>query len=258
MTAAEKTDRPLELTDYEAIRPYDGRVLQSTLDELHALIPNVTAVRTDRFKGEPINEKNPMRLILEHGAHGKFRMGVPEDAANAPVGHIVKEMRVSADVARAALVACARLAALNPNGAWAVAPSHVPRLDVDRTQAGGKPLKPTDYLAETCDILAEELTQVGAIRFDYLTGDRGRRRAFMRFIGKTGSEEVAAIDAGGIALHARQQILKPDDESMLELNLWRMRRWADQLGTDPDTLAELFPILVFLTSSLHLTRIDLH
>lgn len=248
---------------FEVFGPYDSLALQADLDALAGLIPSLVAIRTDRFHAEPISDRNPLRLILEHGAHGRFRMGVPDDPAAAPTGHIAREFGIDATAARAVLVAATRLVDRNANGAWTVRPTPVPALTVSRSHANGRPLNPTDYLAETCEILADELKGVGSIRIDYLVqSDRGgRRRAFLRFMGRQDDTEVAAIDAGGIALHARQQILKDivdsTEPAMQALNLWRMQRWAEQLGTTPDALAEIFPILVFFSSSLHVTKIEL-
>ena len=247
----------------ERLAPYSQKRVDEILEELHQLVPDMAAVRTDRFHGAELSQSNPQRILIEHGAGKKFRMGVPALLVGAPTGHIRSNLNLTARDAELVLKCCSELVSLNPMGAWCVTPSPMEPLVVNIHSAGGNPIQRDSYLSETCDILAENLPNVGAIEIDYrITGNTGgasiqRRRAFLRFVAKNGIHEVAAIDTAGIALHARHQILKPRDEEMLELNLWRMQFWADTLGTTPDNLAEVFPTLVFLNSALHVTRIDL-
>lgn len=249
---------------HQRLVPYSQQRVDQILEQLHQLVPGICSVRTDRFLGAEISQSNPQRVIIERGQGQKFRMGVPAQLLGAPTGHIRSNLNIPARDAELVLKGCMELASLNPMGSWCVTPTLVDALIVNVGTADGNPIERDSYLSETCDILAENLPNVGSIEVDYrISGGKTggssvqRRRAFMRFSARDGRNEVAAIDTSGIALHARHQILKPRNEEMLDLNLWRMQFWADTLGTTPDNLAEVFPTMVFLTSALHVTRLEL-
>lgn len=248
--------------DLDAVRPYDKGRLEALLTRLADLIPGCTSLRTDRFLGDAISESNPLRLVYDHPRGGGHVSIFPSGQIHG-AQKLGKQAGLSSEGVREVADLVRQLADLNPLGAWSIASSDVPPFVVTPTSAEGEPITPDSYLSEVCGILAEEFTLCDVIRIHYQITEAKpphrsqRRRAFLRFETSSG-HELAAIDGSGIPLHARQQILKRDpNTAMLQLNLARMRYWAAQLGATPDHLAETFPILSFLTSTLHITEMRL-
>lgn len=263
MTAAHATTDHHDGTASDPL-PYNAAEVQDLLGRLASVIPTLATLRTDKFKPEEIGPGNPQRVFIEYGANQVFKLSLASETGASPHVHIGSRLKIDENKARYALRILKHITTLNHLGAWCVSPSEVDELVLHRDAVGSRPLGVHSYLRETCDLLAEELPHVGEIRIEYQITQVGpqqrgqqRRRAFLRFLAPDGIHEVAALDAAGFALHARHQLLEPAGESMLELNLSRMDHWSRQLGVSSEVLAEIFGMLTFLTSALHVTRIQL-
>jgi hypothetical protein len=254
MRATPAVDAPV---DVEVARSVDG-----CLARLRALAPTLATVRTDKFLPGPTGAGNPRRVFLETLAGASIRGSFAREGGRSLAHVLGQQLRLDAAAASASAEILHELWQHNRQGAWCVTPSAVPELVLSATAVGARALHPDSYLTETCELLTSDLPRVATIAIDYLItpgGARGagRRRAFLRFLAPAGQGEVAALDAAGFALHARHQLLQPEGENLLELNLDRMRTWSAQLGITAEELAETFGTLTFLTSALHVTRIRL-
>lgn len=249
--------------DFERTSAYALSDVNAILADIAGLVPSVKSLRTDRFEEGRVCASNHLRIVLET-THDRHSFAItPELTASKPLP-LAKAFNLTTVQVDHLVDRCLALAELNPMGSWCIDASPVKPLDVTASTVDGKSIPKDSYLAETCEILAEEFTRVGVIRTDYqITFGKGptgtqRRRAYLRFLTQDLRREVAAIDTSGMPLHARQQILKSDENrKLLALNLFRMKFWSRQLGCSPDALAETIPILSFLSSSLHITRMQL-
>jgi len=248
--------------DFERTSPYSRAAADDCLAQIANLLPKCHALRTDRFVAGPVGPPNHLRVMLE-GENIRQGFAITPALSISTGAKVASAFNLDSRGIDDLLDVSIRLADLNASGSWCLRPSKTKPFAVTRTTAFGKPIDSDSYLAETCEILAEEFSLVGTIQIDHhITFGKGptatqRRRAYMRFFDVEGNE-LAAIDTSGMPLHARQQILKMDDSrNLLELNLWRMKQWSRQIGATPDGLAEAIPILVFLASSLHVTHMQL-
>lgn len=252
---------PIE-SDLQRIQPYSLPTVDAILSRFAALIPGCISLRTDRFNAAPIGADNPLRLVYDHPQGTGYLSVFPSGEVQGG-GKLARTLGLSSrDIAEVVRL-LQELGSLNSFGAWCLANSEAPSFVVTPQAANGEAIASDSYLAETCSILGEEFTLCDRIQIQYhITEAKGparpqRRRAFLRFFAQDG-RELAAIDGAGMALHARQQILKRDaNQNILALNMARMRYWARQLGTNADHLAETFPTLSFFTSSLHVTELRL-
>lgn len=256
----------IDYSCFDNIAPYDTDACLQHLGLVRELIPDALVLRTDRLSAGDISETNGQRIFIELPGE-KFRVGVFPNYENRPFGYLTKKFGITAKNAFNLQRAMFMLARMSPLSAWPLQTSQISPFAFSQFLCKGEPILADSYLAETCEILAEDLPAVSSIDIDYLiTGKPNsragtRRRAFIRFNG-SGRKQLLSIDSAGMPIHARKQILQKlddgeADDGMFRLNLFRMERWASALGTTPDNLAEVFPTLIFLTSSLHVTRIDL-
>lgn len=244
--------------------PYPVTDFHSMLVRLRQMVPSVLSLRTDRYNAQPAGPGNPLRVILEMTGREPFKVSLVAEGGRSPHVHIAQKLRLEEDDARYVLRILLHIASVNPLGAWCLAPTEVDEVLLSHRRIGSKLLAHDSFLAEAVQVMAEDMPAVSAIAIDYhLTnpspGKHGqaRRRAFVRFLGADGDTELAALDSAGFALHARHQLLEPEGDPMLELNLSRMAQWAAQIGISPEILAETFATLGFLTAALHVTRIEL-
>lgn len=240
--------------------PYPVEPFRTQLAIIKDLAPSAISLRTDRFKLGPVSEDSPMRIIIELGKQKPFYLSLNQVHGKNPIPHITRQLGVAVPEAERLRDAFQAIADMNAMGAWCVAPSGVKRLDLSRDKLGDRVLDPEGYLAEVCQILADDFPSVGRIDIQtHITeaGGKQRRRSFYRFLSPDGALELAALDGSGFPIHVRAQLNPDPDDEMLPLCDGRMRFWAAQLGTTAELLAETFGTLSFLVSTLHVTRIHL-
>jgi hypothetical protein len=252
---------PIE-SDIQRIQPYSRSDVDAILARFAGLLRGCIVIRVDRFSAAPIGADNPLRLVYDHPKGTGYLSAFPSGEVQGGAT-LTRMLGLSPRDISEVVCLLHDLGSLNSFGAWCLTESPVPDFVVTLKSADGEPIASDSYLAETCSILGEELTLCDRILIQYHVMEaKGpsrpqRRRAFLRFLAQDGSE-LAALDGAGMALHARQQILKRDaNQNILALNMARMRYWARQLGTNADHLAETFPTLSFFTSSLHVTELRL-
>lgn len=239
------------------ITSYDVEDLYGCLQRVREILPKATAIRTDILKAGPVAKNNQARVIIEGIHAGPMRFTLCGVTTHVPIAKICG---LQEEPARYLARLFKHIASLNPLGAWCLAPQSPARAALSRHAVADQRLAPDSYLSDVVTFLADELANVNAIHIQYLITQKGgqqRRRAFLRFLGPEGGTEVAALDAAGFALHARHQLLRPQGENQLEVNLSRMAYWAASLGTTPDRLAECIADFNFLASVLHITHVDL-
>lgn len=249
---------------FDARQPYSAEAAADCIATIREHLPMVEVIRTDRIMAGPITAANQQRAMLEIG-NKRYRIGLLEDLGANRSGYLARDYGLTRQQAVDVVEAAWGLSRLNSIGAWCTQADAIEPFVVSRDMARGKPIAATSYIGETCEILAEELPGVSSIDIDYNIKEpkngkgMARRRAFLRFNGPEEGCEVASLDSAGIAVHARSQILRDLEEgdAMDVLDRFRMEWWAGAMQTHPDHLAEVMPTLVFFTSVLHVTRIEL-
>lgn len=248
-------NKAIEIADQK--NPYSASDVNALLARIGELLPAAVSFRTDRYRGEPINENNMVRGVLE-SEFNTIKIGLYGDDAR-----ICRQIQGATGLHRNKIPelveAMRKLAIINNAGSWLLGKSQIEPMEYANGRLNEQSLPANHYLIETCEYLGEDLPRVSQIQIDHQghikAGRRAPRRHYFRFFDAAG-QEVAALDGSGFALHARQQIMQMDrDKAMLRLNMYRMKLWAEQMGTDADTLAEIFPILGFLAGGLHMTRL---
>lgn len=243
--------------------PYSADENQQHLKDLRDRLPNLCIVRTDRTKPGPHDESNPVRTTLEFANGYVVKIILADYVPRRDMERLAKKLTVNPTEFQTVLCLLKMIASNNVLGTWCLIHSEEESIVLSSRHIGDKLLVPTDYLYNTRLQLADDLIGVGEILVDSMLNPivegskKVSRRSFLRFMSPDGKHEVAAIEAMIFASHARYQLLKLTDDPMQEIYQARMEHWSNQLNLTPDVMAELFGTLLFLTTTMHITRVQL-
>lgn len=242
--------------------PYGISDAQRLLDTVSGLLPNAIGLRNDPLVSSRFVHPaciNTAYIELDGGKTVQIK--IPETLDDAVEDRLVpilnEKLGLEAEQGRTFTRACHALQKLNNIGAWPLQTTEMAPMVANEVEVGDLAYEQGDYLNECVAYLSETLESVNNLTIRYCQLNRGGRwRAWVGFQRAADGIELASIDTAAISLHLEAKLTRRPAK-LREINVARVRGWAEQLGCDTVRIPKVLHILTLFVANLSLTRVDL-